>query len=144
MKLPFNINLSIVDIELAVTLFLVLLAFIVYQQIWRHLSKRFKKTSSIIDMSFLNAIHGPFYFLLVVIAFNILMPYLADVFDGDLGKSEPYLKLIMPVGFAVFVLLVFNRFLSNVQATIIKILLLIVNIQLILINGNLKLIQAIP
>ena len=66
MKLPFNISMSAVDIELAVTLFFVVIAFVVYQQVWRHLHKRFKKTSSILDMSFLNAIHGPFYFILMV------------------------------------------------------------------------------
>lgn len=121
MKLPFNISMSAVDIELAVTLFLVATAFVVYQQVWRHLHKRFKKTSSILDTSFLNAIHGPFYFILMVIGLNILIPYIVDLFDGDMGKSERYLKFMMPVGFSVFVLLVVNRFLSNVQATIIKI-----------------------
>lgn len=121
MKLPFNINMDGVSIEFIVTIGILLIAFLVYQQVWRHLHKRSQKTKSLIDTSFLDAIHGPFYYLLIIIGLDVTIPFLPDFVLESMGKTAKHLDLILPVGFSVVLLLIFNRFLSNIQKTIIKI-----------------------
>ncbi len=121
MSLPFRLTIDIFNIEYVLTLLMLGIAFITYRQLWKHLHKRSMKTKSFIDTSFLQALHGPFYFLLIIATVSTSVAYIPDAFYEYIGKEPKHFRLLMPIGFTVFLLLVFNRFLTNVQATIIKI-----------------------
>ena len=113
--------LAYIDLELLLTLFGIFAAAVIYRQLWQHLHKRSLKTKSLIDTSLLDAIHGPFYLLLFVLALQAFIPYIPEwVFEKLKHRPSDFDK-IFSGAFVVFTLVVFNRFLSNIQQTIIRI-----------------------
>lgn len=93
----------------------------IYGIVWHQLYDRAQKTKSILDASFLDALHWPFYGLLLLYAVTISIPYFPIKFFALFRVDASDFDLLFPVGFTTFVLVVFNVFLSNVQNTILEI-----------------------
>lgn len=110
--------LTDIGITWFVMLGILLVTAIVYRQIWKTLHRRASQTHSILDTAFLEAIHKPFYALVLLFMVYASVPmFTASVFEVDPNLTD----MILPFGFAFFVLIVFNQFLSNIQATIVRI-----------------------
>ncbi|MCP8352602.1 mechanosensitive ion channel family protein [Candidatus Synchoanobacter obligatus] len=109
------------NIELFVRLLSLFIIALVYRSAWRHVYARTKDSTSILDTSFLQALHYPFYFLLLLFAISMVLPFIPGSLYKAIDKTPQHFEGIFSVGFTVFVLMVFNRFLSNIQSTIIRI-----------------------
>ena len=107
------------NIELFVRLLSLFIIALVYRSVWRHVYARTKDSTSILDSSFLQALHYPFYFLLLLFAISMVLPFIPGSLYKAIEKTPQDFEGIFSVGFTIFVLVVFNRFLSNIQSTII-------------------------
>lgn len=110
-----------INIELASTLTIILVVALFYRHLWNHLHKKSKNTGSLLDTSFLEALHTPFYLLLILFAFNASIPFIPSSVYDALSRKPEHFEMVLQVGFAFFILIVFNKFLSNIQQTIIHI-----------------------
>ena len=113
--------LAYLNPELIATLFFIILIGVVYKHSWHHFHKKSLKTKSLVDTSLLEALNWPFYVLLIVLAVQSIIPYLPDWFFEKISHTPKDFSLLFSGAFIFFTLLVFNRFLSNVQATITRI-----------------------
>lgn len=113
--------MGMANIEWLASIGFIILGTLIYRQAWRHLHKRSLGTKSILDTSFLEALHTPFYILLFLFALDVSIPFIPDRVFEALRREPRHFELILPLGFAFVVLLVFNRFLTNIQSTITKI-----------------------
>lgn len=110
-----------INIELASTFVIIFVVSLFYRHLWHHLHTKSKKTGSLLDTSFLDALHTPFYLLLILFAFNASIPFIPDSVYKALSRKPEHFEVVLQVGFSLFILIVFNKFLSNIQKTIIHI-----------------------
>lgn len=105
-----------------VTIYLGLLAVaLIYGYVWQELYERTKRSSLFIDGSFLEALHLPFYFMLILYAIKSSIPYIPSWFFTEFSVTPDSFKPFFPIGFTILALWILNNTLSNIQEHIVAV-----------------------
>lgn len=124
LKLPFGDIMSFtnyVQPALIINLLLIVVLATIYRFVWSHLYKRSINTVSYLDDTFLKAVYLPFYMLLALIAIKMNAIYIPDQYLQEHPQLEPFIGKVFSAGIAAFIVIVINKFLSNIQAKIVQI-----------------------
>lgn len=115
------IRIPLIDFRLLAIYTILFITAIVYEYIWQRLNNKASRTSSLLDNSFLRAVHIPVYVLLSLYAFVETVPYIPSwVLEGFNLTVESF-DTVFPVGVTVLILWVFNFTLTHIQNHIISV-----------------------
>lgn len=113
---PLSINIALI-----ITYLILVGVAVVYGYVWQQLCDKTSKSKSIVGAAFAEALHLPFYFLLIFFAMTASIPHIPDWFYQDFSVTPEIFKPVFPIGLSVWILFVLNSTLSNIQERIIAV-----------------------
>lgn len=107
--------MTLIDVRLLATYSSLIFLGIIYSYAWKKLYTRAIDAQSLVKVSFFEALRSPGYLLLLIYAIDASFPYMPKALMVEFGLTESSFKAFFPISVTVFILWVFNQFLTQIQ-----------------------------